>query len=344
MKGLKGFGRGPFIIAEMSGNHNGSLERALAIVDAAADAGASALKIQTYTPDTMTLDLRRGEFLISDPKSLWKGKTLYELYREAMTPWEWHARIFARCRKRGIIGFSTPFDTTAVDFLEKLNVPCYKIASFENTDLALIRKVAATRKTLFISTGMATLEEISAAVRTARGAGCRDLTLLKCTSVYPADPSEANLLTIPDMKRRFKCPVGISDHTPGIGTAVAAVALGAAAIEKHFTLSRSEKGVDSEFSLEPAELAALVSECRRAQKALGKVSYTPTKREKASLVFRRTLYVTRDIRAGEKISSDNIRAIRPGLGLACRHYDGVLGRRAARDLERGTALKWKDIR
>ncbi len=340
---MKGFEE-PFIIAEMSANHNGSLARALKIVDAAAAAGASALKIQTYTPDTMTLDLRHGEFLISDPKSLWKGKTLYQLYREAMTPWKWHKAIFERCRKRGIVGFSTPFDPTSVDFLETLGVPCYKISSFENTYLDLIKKVAATGKPVIISTGMASLAEISDAVRTARKAGCRELILLKCTSVYPADPSEANILTIPDMRKRFKCPVGISDHTPGIGAAIAAVAHGAVAIEKHFTLSRSDKGVDSAFSLEPAEFKALVTESRRARASLGKVTYEPTKREKKSLVFRRTLYVARDIRAGDEITADNVRAIRPGLGLACRHYESVLGRRAVRDLKKGTALKSEHFR
>ena len=338
-----GPGEEPFIIAEMSANHNGSLDRALAIVDAAADAGASALKIQTYTPDTMTLDLREGEFLISDPQSLWKGKTLYELYREAMTPWDWHGPIFERCRKRGLAGFSTPFDATSADFLQKLNVPCYKIASFENTDLALIRKVASMGKPLFVSTGMATLEETEEIVRTARAAGCRDLVLLKCTSVYPADPSEANVLTVPDMQKRFGCPVGLSDHTPGIGAAIAAVAHGAVAVEKHFTLSRQDAGVDSAFSLEPAELGSLVTEAQRARASLGEVTYEPTRREKASLVFRRTLYVARDIRAGEAITHDNVRAIRPGLGLACRHYDSLMGRKAARDLKKGTALKWEHL-
>ncbi|TXH04026.1 MAG: pseudaminic acid synthase [Nevskiaceae bacterium] len=330
----------PFIIAEMSGNHNQSLERAMAIIDAAAVAGAHAVKLQTYTADGMTLDISEGEFFISNPGSLWKGKSLYELYKEAYTPWEWHPKLFEHARKLGLIVFSTPFDETAVDFLEKLDVPCYKIASFENNDLPLIRKVAATGKPLIISTGMASIAELHEAVETARGAGCRDLILLKCTSTYPASPENSNLRTIPHLRDLFGCEVGLSDHTMGVGGAVAAVALGATVVEKHFTLSRAEGGVDSAFSLEPQELKALVVETERAWQALGRVRYGATKAEENSKVFRRSIYVAKDIRAGETISPQNVKIIRPGLGLAPKHYERVLGRKVARDLKRGTPLTW----
>lgn len=330
----------PFVIAEMSGNHNGSLDRALAIVDAVADAGAQALKLQTYTADTMTLDLAEREFVIDDPKSLWAGRTLYELYREAHTPWDWHAPIFERARARGLAAFSTPFDPTAVDFLESLDVPCYKIASFENVDLPLIRRVAATGKPLIVSTGLATLDEIAEAVAAARAAGCRDLVLLKCTSAYPASPADSHLRTIPHLRAAFDCEVGLSDHTLGIGAALAAVALGATVIEKHVTLRRADGGVDSAFSLEPHELAQLVADGERARLALGGVHYGPSAGEVASLRFRRSLYVVRDVRAGEALTREHVRAIRPGYGLPPKHLGQVLGRRAARDLAAGTALAW----
>ena len=330
----------PFVVAEMSGNHNQSLDRALAIVDAAADAGADALKIQTYTADTMTLALDRGEFTIAEAGSLWKGRTLHDLYHEAHTPWEWHAPIFERCAQRGMIGFSAPFDPTAVDFLESLEVPLYKIASFENTDIPLIRKVAATGKPLIISTGMASLEELEESVREARAAGCRDLVLLKCTSTYPAPPDCSNVRTIPDLRKRFGCEIGLSDHTAGIGAALAAVALGASVVEKHFTLARADGGVDSAFSLEPHELESLVAEAERAWLSLGAVSYGPTQVEQKSLVFRRSLYVVEDVRAGEVLTSANVRAIRPGLGLAPKHFDRVVGSRVTRDIARGTPLSW----
>lgn len=330
----------PFVIAEMSGNHNQSLERALAIVDAAAKAGAHALKIQTYTADTMTLDLKEGEFFINDDASLWQGKSLYRLYQEAHTPWEWHQPIFERCRELGMIGFSTPFDETAVDFLESLNVPCYKIASFENTDLPLIRKVAATGKPMIISTGMATVADLDETVRAAREAGCEDLVLLKCTSTYPATPENTHIRTIPNMREVFGCQVGLSDHTMGIGAAVASVALGASVIEKHFTLRRADGGVDSTFSLEPDELHALVVESERAWQALGRVSYGTSSAEKASLQFRRSLYVTADIKAGERFTAENLRAIRPGLGLPPKYLEVFLGRSAGRDLKKGTPLDW----
>jgi N-acetylneuraminate synthase len=333
----------PFVIAEMSGNHKGSLERALAIVDAVADAGAQALKLQTYTADTMTLDLAEREFLIDDPQSLWAGRTLYDLYREAHTPWDWHAPIFERARQRGLVAFSTPFDATAVDFLESLDVPCYKIASFENVDLPLIRRVAATGKPLIVSTGLATLEEIADAVAAARDAGCRDLVLLKCTSAYPASPADSHLRTIPHLRAAFDCEVGLSDHTLGNGAALAAIALGATVIEKHVTLRRADGGVDSAFSLEPQELKQLVEDSERARLALGSVHYGPSANEVGSLRFRRSLYVVRDVRRGEELTRENVRAIRPGLGLPPKHLERVLGRRASRDIAAGTALAWELI-
>lgn len=330
----------PFIIAEMSGNHNQSLERALEIVDAAAGAGAHALKIQTYTPDTMTINLEEREFHISDAKSLWAGTSLYKLYGEAYTPWEWHKPIFDRARELGMIPFSTPFDDTAVDFLEDMDVPCYKIASFENTDLPLIRRVAATGKPLIISTGMASVAELDESVRAAREAGCRDLILLKCTSTYPATAANTNILTIPHMRELFGCEVGLSDHTMGVGVSVASVALGATVIEKHFTLNRADGGVDSTFSMEPAEMAQLVVETERAWQALGQVRYGPTEAEKKSLQFRRSLYVVEDIKAGDVLTRENVRAIRPGLGLPTKYLDIVLGKTVKGAVGRGTALTW----
>ncbi len=330
----------PLVIAEMSGNHNQSLDRALAIVDAAADAGAHALKLQTYTADTMTLDLNEGEFHITDPDSLWADTSLYALYQQAHTPWEWHAPIFERARARGMLAFSSPFDETAIDFLETLDVPAYKIASFENTDLPLIRRAAATAKPLIISTGMASLAELELSVRAAREAGCRDLILLKCTSTYPATPQNTHLRTLPHLRELFGCEVGLSDHTMGVGAAVAAVALGATVVEKHFTLSRAAGGVDASFSLEPTELASLVTETERAWQAMGQVHYGPTTAEQKSLVFRRSLYVVKDMAPGEPFNRENLRAIRPGLGLAPRHIDGVLGRSARHAIKRGTPLAW----
>jgi N-acetylneuraminate synthase len=330
----------PLVIAEMSGNHNQSLDRALAIVDAAAAAGAHALKLQTYTADTMTLDLDEGEFHIADPDSLWADTSLYALYQQAHTPWEWHRPIFERARAQGMLAFSSPFDESAVDFLETLDVPAYKIASFENTDLPLIRRVAATGKPLIISTGMATLAELELSVGAAREAGCGELILLKCTSTYPATPQNTHLRTLPHLRELFGCQVGLSDHTMGVGASVAAVALGATVVEKHFTLSRAAGGVDASFSLEPAELASLVTETQRAWEALGQVHYGPTEAERKSMVFRRSLYVVRDMAEGELFSTANLRAIRPGLGLPPRHIDSVLGRRARQAIRRGTPLGW----
>ena len=335
-----GLNHPPFVIAEMSGNHNQSLERALDIVEAAAKTGAHALKIQTYTPDTMTLDLDEREFHISDPKSLWAGTSLYRLYGEAYTPWEWHKAIFDRAKELGMIAFSTPFDDTSVDFLEKLDVPCYKIASFENTDLPLIRRVAATGKPLIISTGMASIAELDDTVKAAREAGCKDLVLLKCTSTYPATADNTNILTIPHMRELFGCEVGLSDHTMGLGVSVASVALGATVIEKHFTLNRADGGVDSTFSMEPAEMAQLVQETERAWQAMGQISYGATEAEKKSLVFRRSLYIVKDLKTGDILTAENVRAIRPGLGLATKYFDVVLGKPVNQDIKRGTALSW----
>lgn len=333
----------PFVIAEMSGNHNQSIERALEIIEAAAKTGAHALKIQTYTPDTMTLDLDEREFHISDPKSLWAGTSLYKLYGQAYTPWDWHEAIFKRAKELGIIAFSTPFDATSVDFLESLDVPCYKIASFENTDLPLIRKVAATGKPMIISTGMASIAELDDTVRAARQAGCKDLVLLKCTSTYPATADNTNILTIPHMRELFGCEVGLSDHTMGVGVSVASAALGATVIEKHFTLSRADGGVDSSFSMEPAEMAQLVLETERAWQALGQVSYGATVAEEKSIVFRRSLYVVKDLQAGDKLTADNVRAIRPGLGLPTKYLEQVLGKSVKQSVARGTALSWDMI-
>lgn len=339
-----GRGHPPFVIAEMSGNHNQSLERALEIVDAAAATGAHALKLQTYTPDTMTLDLDHGEFHIDDPASLWSGTSLYKLYEQAHTPWEWHKPIFSRARSHGMLCFSTPFDETAVDFLERLDVPAYKIASFENTDLPLIRRVAATGKPLIISSGMATVAELDEAVRTARAAGCEQIVLLKCTSSYPASPENSNVSTIAHMRELFGCEVGLSDHTMGVGAAVAAVALGASVIEKHFTLRRADGGVDSAFSLEPDEMKTLVVETERAWQALGRVTYGPTRQEHASSVFRRSLYVVRDVEAGETLNAENVRAIRPGYGLSPKYLEVVLGTKVRQSLKRGTPLSWEVLK
>lgn len=330
----------PFIIAEMSGNHNQSLERALKIVEAAAEAGVDAVKLQTYTADTMTIDKSDGEFRITDEDSLWKGYSLYELYQKAHTPWEWHKPIFERCRELGILCFSTPFDASAVDFLEELGCPFYKIASFENIDLPLIKKVAKTGKPIIASTGMATVAELDDFVRTARENGCEDLTLLKCTSSYPATPEGTNLRTIPHMRELFHCNIGLSDHTLGIGVAVASVAFGAIVIEKHFTLSRAEGGVDAAFSMEPKEMEQLVRECRTAWEALGEVSYELSEQEKKSLQFRRSLYVVKDMEKGDMLTEKNLRCVRPGLGLPPKYYEMLLGKNVICDIKRGTAMTW----
>lgn len=333
-------GTRPYLIAEMSGNHNQSLERALEIVDMAAAHGADAIKLQTYTADTMTLNVRMPGFIIDDPKSLWVGRQLYDLYQEAHTPWEWHKPIMDRAATHGMHCFSTPFDDTAVEFLETLGVPAYKIASFELTDLPLIRRVASTGKPMIISTGMATVGEIEEAVTAAHQAGCRDLALLKCTSTYPATAANTNISTIPHLRAMFGCEVGLSDHTMGCGVAVAATALGASVIEKHFTLRRADGGVDSAFSMEPHELRQLREETERAAQALGQVSYGPTAAEVKSLVFRRSLYIARDVAAGELLTAENVRCVRPGQGLSPKFIDQVLGRRAAQAVPAGTPVTW----
>lgn len=333
-------GAAPFVIAEMSGNHNQSLERALAIVEAAAKSGAHALKIQTYTADTMTLDLEEGEFFISDPKSLWEGKSLHKLYQEAYTPWEWHKPIFDRARELGMVAFSTPFDETAVEFLEELDVPCYKIASFENTDIPLIRKVAATGKPMILSTGMATVAELAESVDAAREAGCRELILLKCTSTYPATPENTNILTIPHMRELFGCEVGLSDHTMGIGVAVASVALGATVIEKHFTLDRSLPGPDHAASLTPSELRDLVQAVREVEQAVGRGEKRPVAGEAANRASgRKSLVAARPVRRGEVFTQENLTLKRPGTGIPATEYYDWLGRAATRDYEEDEAIE-----
>ena len=333
----------PFVIAEMSGNHNQSLDRALLIVDAAAAAGAHAIKLQTYTADTMTLDLKGGEFFIDDPKSLWKGQAMHDLYKIAYTPWEWHEPIMKHAKSKNLLCFSSPFDESAIDFLETLNVPAYKIASFECIDLPLIKKAASTKKPLIISTGMASIAEISEAVDAARSSGCQNLVLLKCTSTYPASPENTNLRTIAHMRDLFACDVGLSDHTLGIGAAVASVAVGATVIEKHFTLSRSDGGVDSAFSLEPHEMTSLVNETERAYQALGKIRYGATEAEKQSRSERRSLYIGENMKAGEILTSKNLRRIRPGKGLLPKYYDMLLGKQVKFDVSKGTPVSWNLI-
>jgi pseudaminic acid synthase len=333
----------PFIIAEMSGNHNQSLERAISIIDAAAAAGAHAVKLQTYTPDTMTIKAEGGLFTIADEESLWRGRNLYDLYKEAHTPWEWHQPIFDHARKKGLIIFSTPFDESAVDFLENLNVPIYKIASFENTDWPLLKKVAATGKPVIMSTGIATVSDLDGAVTVLRENGCKDLVLLKCTSTYPATPENTHLNTIPHLSQLFNCHVGLSDHTMGIGAAIAAVSLGARVIEKHFTLRRADGGVDSTFSIEPEELKALVVESERAFLALGRINYGVQPAEVKSLRFKRSVYAIKDINKGDIYTTSNIRVIRPGDGLEPRYYETILGKKANQEIKAGTPLTWKSL-
>jgi len=330
----------PFIIAEMSGNHNQSLDRALHLVELAAEAGVDAVKLQTYTPDTITLDVHTGEFFISNEKDLWKGQSLYHLYEKAYTPWEWHKPIFEKCQQLDLIAFSSPFDETAVDFLETLNVPAYKIASFENVDIPLIKKVAKTGKPIIISTGMASAAELDEAVRAAKEEGNDQLILLKCTSTYPATPQNSNLATIPHMRELFGTEIGLSDHTMGIGVAVAAVTLGATVVEKHFTTSRAEGGVDAAFSMEPHELKMLVEETERAWQSIGQIQYGPTEAEKPSLANRRSLYIGEDMKAGDVFTFKNLRNVRPGLGLETKYYDLIIGKKIKVDAVKGTALSW----
>lgn len=331
----------PFIIAEMSGNHNQSLERALKIVDLAAEAGADAVKLQTYTPDTMTLDIHTGEFFIESDTNLWKGQSLYNLYEKAYTPWEWHEAIFNRCKEHGMLGFSSPFDETAVDFLETLQVPAYKIASFENVDIPLIKKVAATGKPIIISTGMASITELDEAVQAVKSQGNNQIILLKCTSTYPATPENSNISTIPHLSELFGTEVGLSDHTMGVGVSIAAVTLGAVVVEKHFTTSRADGGVDSSFSLEPHELKMLVEETKRAWQSIGHIKYGPTDAEKPSLEHRRTLYIGKDLQRGDVLTKENVRIIRPGLGLPPKYFELVIGKAVKQDVKKGTALSWE---
>jgi N-acetylneuraminate synthase len=340
---LVGLEHPPFIIAEMSGNHNQSLERALKIVEAAAKVGVQALKLQTYTADTLTIDTDNKDFFINDTNSIWHGQSLYNLYQQAYTPWEWHKPIIERCSALGLIAFSTPFDETAVDFLEDLDVPAYKIASFENNHMPLIRKVAKTGKPVIISTGMATIAELDETVRTARGFGCEDIILMKCTSTYPASPENSNLVTIPHLRQLFNIEVGLSDHTLGIGASVASIALGATVIEKHFTLLRADGGVDSAFSMEPDEMGFLVENTYKAWKALGKIHYGPTEEEKASMTFRSSLHIIKNMKAGEKFTPDNLKVIRPGKGLAPKYLNLVMGRQIKNSSRRGTPVTWENI-
>lgn len=331
-----------YIIAEMSANHNQQFDEAVKIIAAAKEAGADAVKLQTYTPDTITIDSDKPPFQIGKG-TIWEGKNLYKLYGEAFTPWEWQPKLFEAAADLGLDCFSSPFDETAVSFLETLNPPAYKIASFENVDLPLIRRIAQTGKPIIMSTGMATLAEIDEAVQTARTAGATDLALLKCTSAYPAPAEEMNLRTIPHMAEAFQVPVGLSDHTLGITVPVTAVALGACIIEKHFTLSRAVPGPDSAFSLEPEEFRAMVTAVRTAEKALGQVSYTITPREESSRVFRRSLFVVQDMKAGEPFTAENVRSIRPGYGLHTRYLGQIIGRFATQDIECGTPLAWEFV-
>jgi pseudaminic acid synthase len=330
----------PFIIAELSGNHNQSIDRAIKLVEAAAQTGVHAVKLQTYTAETMTLDIAEGEFFIENAKSLWKGESLFSLYKKAFTPWEWHEAIFKRCEELGLIAFSTPFTEIAVDFLEKLKVPIYKIASFENAHLPLIKRVAETKKPIIISTGLATLAELDESVRTIRNTADNDICMLKCTSSYPASPVDSNLRTIPHLQQLFNTHVGLSDHTLGIGASVASIAFGACVIERHFTLDRSEGGVDAAFSLEPAEMKQLVAETERAWQALGTVQYGGTSAEEQNKCYRRSLYISEDMKAGDKFTETNLRVIRPGFGLAPKYYEMLIGKEVTRDAKKGTALSW----
>ena len=341
IKNIKiGLGYKPIIIAEISGNHNGSLKRAIQIVRKAASCGADGIKLQTYTPDTMTLNSKKRDFFINDKKSLWYGKSLYNLYKSAQTPWEWHKVLFKEAKKLGLIYFSTSFDETSLKFLKQFNLPIHKVASFENTDLRLIKLVAQTKKPMIISLGMANYKEIKEAVLTAKKNGCKKLILLKCTSAYPAKYEDANLATIPFLRKSFKCEVGLSDHTLGISTALAATVFGASVIEKHFTLDRKSGGPDAKFSLEPPELKNLVNEVGNVWKSIGKINLQITKDEKKNLKFRRSIYASENIKKGDKLSKNNIRIIRPGYGIKSKYYDDIIGKKAIKKISKGTALKF----
>ncbi|NQZ22279.1 MAG: pseudaminic acid synthase [Colwellia sp.] len=335
-----GLSQAPFVIAELSGNHNQSLERALEMVEAAAKMGVDAIKLQTYTADTMTLDCEHDDFQILEGDNLWQGNSLHKLYQKAYTPWEWHETLFEKAKSLGLIAFSSPFDHSAVEFLETLDVPCYKIASFENNDIPLIERIAKTGKPVIISTGMASLTEISEAIDCLKNNGCQQIILLKCTSAYPALPAQANLKTIAHLRQTFGCEVGISDHTLGIGVSIAGVALGASVIEKHFVLSRDDGGIDAAFSLEPAEFKLLVSESKSAAQSIGQVVYGGDSSEQNSKKYRRSIYISADIQQGQRLTAENIKVVRPGLGLPPKHYPQVLGQQVNQDLAKGTALSW----
>lgn len=331
----------PFIVAELSCNHQGSLSTALALVDAAKKANVDAVKLQTFTPDTMTINCHRKEFLIENTNNLWNGKYLYDLYQQAYTPWEWHQKLFEYCKSLGLICFSTPYDYSAIDFLEKLDVPCYKVASFENIDIPLIRQIAATGKPIILSTGMASLREIEESIDAARTYGCKQMMLLKCTSAYPAPPSEINLITLKHMRQYFKLPVGLSDHTLGIGVAIASVALGASLIEKHFVLDRASDSLDAAFSMEPSEMQLLVQETERAWLAIGNTSYEQTSSDKYSALYRRSLFICKDIDKGERLTPDHVKCIRPGYGLPPKFYDQIIGKKVTKKLDCGTPIQWE---
>jgi len=335
-----GLRKKPFIIAEMSGNHNQSFDKAIKIVESAAKVGVDAIKLQTYTADTITLNIRKNEFMINDKNSLWNGKTLYDLYEQAHTPWDWHEPIMKKAKELGILCFSSPFDETSVEFLEELNVPAYKIASPEIIHLPLIEKIASTGKPMIISTGMASLSEINDAVDIIRTQNNSEFALLKCTSSYPASPIESNIISIPNMRRLYDCEVGLSDHTFGVGAPIAAVAHGATIIEKHFTLKRSDGGVDSAFSLEPNEMELLVNETERAWQALGNIHYGATKNEKRTLMYRRSIYISENIQRGDLLNEENIKIIRPALGLPPKYYNLVIGKKIKRNIKKGTPLSW----
>ena len=334
----------PFVVAEMSGNHNQSIKKAIKIIDKAAECGVDAVKIQTYTADTLTIDSDKDDFKIKDKNSLWKNQTLYQLYKKAYTPWEWHKKIFLHCKKKNLICFSSPFDETSVDFLQNFNVPAYKIASFEINNIPLIEKIAKKRKPMVISTGLANLKEINEVVKTAYKNGCKKIILLKCTSSYPAEPEDSNIATIKDLINRFNCEVGISDHTKGIGVSIAAISQGATFIEKHFTLDRKKGGVDAEFSLEPDEMRQLVIESKRAWQSLGKIFYGSTKSEEKSIKFRKSIYAIKDINKNDKFTRENIKIIRPGFGLEPKYFNKIIGKLSNKNLKKGDAIKPSNIK
>lgn len=334
----------PFIVAEMSGNHNGSLKHCLKTIEAAANCGVDAIKFQTYKAETLTIKSDKKDFIINDPKSPWHKKNLYKLYEKGSTPWEWHAELFKHAKKCNLTAFSTPFDLTALKFLKRFNLPCYKVSSFENTYLHLIKKISKTKKPLIISTGLASKKEIEDSVKIAKKNGCKKLILLKCSSNYPADPNDCNLKTIKDMREKFLCEVGFSDHTLGIGSSLMSIAYGAKLIEKHFTLDKKNKTVDAKFSLDPVEMKNLVDESLNAWKSIGNISYSFSRNEKKSLKFKRSLYFVKNVKKGDKITLSDIKSIRPGYGLASKYFNKILGKKVKKNISRGTAVKFNLIK